>query len=330
PFSLRDIKAAIPPECFSPIVWKSMTYFFVDVLAIVGLYVAATLIDSWFFWPAFWLLGGTMFWALFVVGHDCGHGSFSRNRWINGIVGHLAHTPLLVPYHAWRISHRLHHSVTGHLEEEEAWYPLTESEYRAAPLYIRIMRFTPLLLILFPFYLMRRHPRKDGSHFLPWSRLFRQSERRDAWISSFWCFAMLGALGYLTYEFGFLFLLKYYLGPYIVFVSWLDLVTYLHHTAPEIPWYRGNDWNFLRGALSTIDRDYGFINEIHHNIGTHVVHHLFIGIPHYHLNRATEAIRPVLGEYYRRSSEPIWSAFNRSRKSCAYVSDEGGVVHYQS
>lgn len=44
----------------------------------------------------------------------------------------------------------------------------------------------------------------------------------------------------------------------------------------------------MRGGLSTIDRDYGIFNKIHHDIGTHVVHHLFPQMPHYHLEEATE------------------------------------------
>ena len=45
------------------------------------------------------------------------------------------------------------------------------------------------------------------------------------------------------------------------------------------------EWSYLRGGLSTIDRDYGIFNKIHHDIGTHVLHHLFPQIPHYHLRR---------------------------------------------
>lgn len=91
----------------------------------------------------------------------------------------------------------------------------------------------------------------------------------------------------------------------------------------------------MRGGLTTLDRDYGWINNIHHDIGTHVIHHLFPQIPHYHLVEAvsnsihnlhltndrnkrflsfrldelliflciltlqTEAAKPVLGKYYR-------------------------------
>ena len=35
------------------------------------------------------------------------------------------------------------------------------------------------------------------------------------------------------------------------------------------------EWSYLRGGLSTLDRDYGIFNNIHHDIGTHVLHHLF-------------------------------------------------------
>ena len=43
-----------------------------------------------------WVLVG-----LFVVGHDCGHGSFSRRRWVNEVVGHLAMAPLANSFATW-------------------------------------------------------------------------------------------------------------------------------------------------------------------------------------------------------------------------------------
>jgi hypothetical protein len=46
---------------------------------------------------------GFMGWALFVVGHDCGHGTYSTSKALNFIVGHVAHTPLLVPFTGWQV-----------------------------------------------------------------------------------------------------------------------------------------------------------------------------------------------------------------------------------
>jgi omega-3 fatty acid desaturase (delta-15 desaturase) len=96
------------------------------------------------------------------------------------------------------------------------------------------------------------------------------------------------------------------------------------------------EWNYMRGGLSTIDRDYGWFNNIHHDIGTHVVHHLFPQIPHYHLIEATEAIKPVLGQYYRdpEKSGPIplhlVEPLLTSLKEDHYVSDSGDIVFYQT
>jgi acyl-lipid omega-3 desaturase len=136
-------------------------------------------------------------------------------------------------------------------------------------------------------------------------------------------------LGWLTYSYGFAFFFKFYFMPYLGFVVWLDLVTYLHHTEQDIPWYRGDDWYFLKGALSTIDRDYGFINWIHHDIGTHVAHHVFSNMPHYRLKLATEAIKPLLGEYYRKSDVNVVKAFIKSSSTCYTVPDEGSPVYYE-
>lgn len=328
PFTLKDLKASIPAHCFEPSTWKSLSYFFLDVGIVAALYAIASHLNSWWFFPFFWLMQGTMFWALFVVGHDCGHGSFSKSKWLNNLIGHLCHIPILVPYHGWRISHRTHHGNTGNIDTDESWYPVSESKYQQMPWPEKLFRFY-LLLLAYPLYLFRRSPGKQGSHFLPSSPLFRPSEKWDIVTSTVLWGLMVGVLGFLTYQYGWLFLVKYYLVGYVGFVIWLDLVTFLHHTEPDIPWYRGENWYFLKGALSTIDRDYGFINSIHHNIGTHVAHHLFLGIPHYHLLTATESIKPILGDYYRKSDQPIWKSFIHSYRTCHFVPNTGAKVYYR-
>ncbi|MBD2579054.1 fatty acid desaturase [Oscillatoria sp. FACHB-1406] len=328
PFTLKQIKDAIPPHCFEPSVPRSLAYFFLDIGIIAGLYAIAAYLDSWYFFPIFWLMQGTMFWALFVVGHDCGHRSFSRYEWLNDLIGHLSHTPILVPFHGWRISHRTHHNNTGSLENDESWYPISESRYEKMTGLERFARFD-IPLLMYPVYLFKRSPGKQGTHFDPSSPLFKPSEKNQVLTSTICCIAMIVLLGVLTYQWGILWFVKYYFMPYLIFVMWLDLVTFLHHTEEDIPWYRGENWNFLKGALSTIDRDYGFINEIHHNIGTHVAHHIFLNMPHYHLKEATEAIKPLLGDYYRKSDRPIWQSFWRSYRNCHIVSDTGATVYYR-
>ena len=61
------------------------------------------------------------------------------------------------------------------------------------------------------------------------------------------------------------------------------MITLLQHTHPALPHYTTEKWSWLRGALATCDRSFGFLDTFHHHIAdTHVLHHLFSTIPHYH------------------------------------------------
>jgi omega-3 fatty acid desaturase (delta-15 desaturase) len=53
-------------------------------------------------------------------------------------------------------------------------------------------------------------------------------------------------------------------------------------------------------------------------------------MPHYNLLKATEAIKPILGEYYYKSEEPIWKSLWHSAKVCRFVPDTGDKVYYTS
>lgn len=339
PFRIGDVRAAVPEHCWRKSPWRSLWYVARDVAVVAALGAAAADMDSWAVWPFYWAAQGTMFWALFVLGHDCGHGSFSDNATLNSVVGHLLHSFILVPYHGWRISHRTHHQNHGHIHRDESWHPITEGLYRQLEPRTKKLRFTvPFPLLAFPVYLLYRSPGKTGSHFLPSSELFTPKEKGDVMVSTTcWCI-MLASLLAMACAFGPAQVLKMYGLPYLVFVMWLDLVTYLHHHGHQerLPWYRGEEWSYLRGGLTTVDRDYGWINNIHHDIGTHVIHHLFPQIPHYHLVEATKAAKPVLGRYYRepQKSGPLplhlLGVLLRSLRVDHFVSDHGDVVYYQT
>ncbi|XP_052187898.1 omega-3 fatty acid desaturase, endoplasmic reticulum-like [Diospyros lotus] len=339
PFRIAEIRAAIPKHCWVKDPWRSLSYVVRDVLVVFGLVAVAIYLQSWLVWPFYWAAQGTMFWALFVLGHDCGHGSFSDNPRLNNIVGHILHSSILVPYHGWRISHRTHHQNHGHVEKDESWVPISETIYNTLDDSTKFLRFkVPFPLFAYPLYLWTRGPGKEGSHFNPNSDLFLPGERTYVLTSTICWSAMVAFLLCLSMVIGTAQVLKIYGVPYLIFVMWLDFVTYLHHHGHEqkLPWYRGKEWSYLRGGLTTVDRDYGWFNNIHHDIGTHVIHHLFPQIPHYHLVEATKAAKSVLGRYYRepRKSGPFpFHLFNylvRSIKRDHYVSDTGEVVYYET
>lgn len=339
PFKLADIRAAIPKHCWEKNKWRSMSYVLRDVAVVFGFAAIASVLNSWVVWPLYWVAQGTMFWALFVLGHDCGHGSFSNSTNLNSVIGHILHSSILVPYHGWRISHRTHHQNHGHTENDESWHPLNKSLYDKLEASTRYLRFKlPFPMLAYPVYLWVRSPGKKGSHYNPDSDLFVPNEKKDVLTSTACWSAMVALLAGLTWTLGPIQMIKLYFIPYMLFVMWLDAVTYLHHHGHEdkLPWYRGKEWSYLRGGLTTLDRDFGWINNIHHDIGTHVIHHLFPQIPHYHLIEATEAAKPVLGRYYREpeKSSPLpfhlFGVLGRSMKRDHYVNDTGDIVYYQT
>ncbi|XP_049370143.1 omega-3 fatty acid desaturase, endoplasmic reticulum-like isoform X2 [Solanum verrucosum] len=339
PFKLSEIRAAIPKHCWIKNPWKSLSYVLRDIIIVFALVTMAIFFDNWKFWPIYWILQGTMFWAIFVLGHDCGHGSFSDSALLNSVVGHILHSFILVPYHGWRISHKTHHQNHGNVEADESWVPMPEKMYKELDFATKFFRFKiPFPLLAYPIYLITRSPGKKGSHFNPYSDLFQPNERKCVVTSTLCWTLMVALLFYLHTVIGSLQLLKLYGIPYMIFVMWLDFVTYLHHHGHEekLPWYRGKEWSYLRGGLTTVDRDYGVFNNIHHDIGTHVIHHLFPQIPHYHLVEATKAAKPVFGKYYREPKKSGAIPFHlvenlvKSMKKDHYVSDNGDIVYYQT
>src|SRR5882757_4826356 len=52
---------------------------------------------------------------LFMIQHDCGHGSFFRSRFANDWVGRVIGVLTFTPYDFWRHTHAVHHASSGNL-----------------------------------------------------------------------------------------------------------------------------------------------------------------------------------------------------------------------
>ena len=70
------------------------------------------------------------------------------------------------------------------------------------------------------------------------------------------------------------------------------MITLLQHTHKSLPHYDDKEWDWLRGALCTVDRSFGpFLNVMHHHIAdTHVSHHLFSQVQRDTLNAILRAL----------------------------------------
>jgi omega-6 fatty acid desaturase (delta-12 desaturase) len=266
----------------------------------------------------------------------------------------VLHSFLLVPYHSWRISHGMHHQSTGHLIKDQVFVPPVKARWEKRMMKIRNSVFyhafseapvyyvTTEALIMFlagwQTYLLvnttsgQKYDRW-ASHFHPSSPIFKDSQRHLVVLSDLGIAAMFCALTWFAYSFGWSSLIFNYLMPYLWCNFWLILITYLQHTDPQVPYYNGDEeWTFVRGALSTIDRNYGpVLNHLFHHIGdTHVLHHLFSKIPHYHALEASNAIKPLLGEHYKCSSPntSLFASFWQSKTTCHYVDPLEGPIMF--
>lgn len=264
----------------------------------------------------YWNVSGFFMWCLFMTGHDCGHGSFSNNSVINFIWGHLSHTPLLTPYCTWAESHRRHHVNHNHVKKDfsHIWVP---KHYKSKkPLFIKFTQMTGLYPIIGWFFYLLGAP--DGGHWIPgFGRLWKKFDFKlfvKCTFSSVCVFGFVFEI-YKLCNYNFNTFFKYYLGSWFVFCWWLVTVTYLQHhneTVDETIVYGDKSWTFLKGALQTVDRKYGYgLDDIMHNITDgHLVHHMFFTkIPHYHLKDATKALYKYLddqGVQYSQVNSPYF------------------------
>ncbi|MEM9376425.1 MAG: fatty acid desaturase [Pseudomonadota bacterium] len=333
-FTVQDLRQAIPDRCFQPNGWRACLYLVFDLCVIAGLYFILSQTQAWYIEVPVIFLIGTMLWSLFVIGHDAGHGSFSKSRTVNTFVGILVHGAILVPYRGWQRSHALHHMKTGHLQEEEVFRPAREGEdtwFRKL-----IFRSGIFVIIGWPMYKLgirnlTTYKPITGSHYLPQSDLYTKSVRVSWYLGLLSLLSFLAIYIGLGVVFGWAFFAKYILAPYLIYGAWLTLVTYMQHVSPEVPVYDAKDWTRLKGALAAVDRNYGPFNWLTHNIGNlHVIHHIFPTIPHYRLREATEAVKPILGERYRTSKGFVLFDFVRSQLRCHFVVPDQGFERYET
>uniref|UniRef100_A0ACD5TS53 Uncharacterized protein n=1 Tax=Avena sativa TaxID=4498 RepID=A0ACD5TS53_AVESA len=355
PFTLAQIKKAIPQHCFERSLIRSSYYLLRDLAVIAALlYLAMTVIPALpagpprlAAWTLYWVAQGCTAFGVWVIAHECGHHAFSDYPLLNDALGLVLHSWLLVPYFSWKYSHRRHHSNTASLERDENFVPQKKAElawYASYEPYVegnpvgRLLLIAVRLVLGWPLYLTfnshgRIYPRW-ANHFDPYGPIFSDRERALVFVTDVGLLAVWLALFKLASAFGLWWVVRVYGVPLLIVNAWLVLVVYLHHTHQALPHYDSGEWDWLRGALATVDRDFGVLNHVFHHISdTHILHHLFSALPHYHAVEATNAIRPLLGDYYNFDATPIAKALWRETKECIYVdsmADAKGVFWYSN
>ena len=214
------------------------------------------------------------------------------------------HSSLLTPYFSWRSSHRRIHIYANNLVQDHNYVPLQRPQYAAslgvdAGRLEEIAEDTPLFTFLriviqqlfsLPCYLFANTTANEGalyktrsnaflgnSHLHSSGTLLRPEEATYILLSDLGMLLMGAALWYASTMVGFSTVALLYLQPYLWVNKWVAIITYLHHTYPDIPRYEAAAWTFLKGALATVDREFGWIGKhMFHNITEfQVIHHSF-------------------------------------------------------
>lgn len=220
---------------------------------------------------------------LFMIAHDCGHGSFFPVRWANDWTGRVLGVLTLTPYDLWRRSHAVHHAGSGNLDRRGIGDvdTLTVREYAAlsrfARLRYRLYRHPAVMFGLGPPYLfLLQHRLPLGFMRKGWA----------PWISTMTTNAAIVAMAaLLMWAVG--------VGPFLLVHLPILLIGaaigvwlfYVQHQFEGTQWDGAETWNVHAAALNgssyyDLPAPLAWLTA---NIGIHQVHHLASRIPCYRL-----------------------------------------------
>jgi omega-6 fatty acid desaturase (delta-12 desaturase) len=230
---------------------------------------------------------------IFIIFHDCGHGSFMRSPRANLFWGWVTGMLVFTPFHQWRHEHALHHATAGDLDRRgigDIW-TLTVEEYlersRWKRFAYRLARNPIVLFVVAPLYvflIVNRFP----------SRTSAKRERRSVhWTNA----VLLAVVVLMSLTIG----IKAYLliqGPVVVLAAAAGIwLFYVQHQFEGVYWERRKDWDYLDAALkgSSFYKLPKVLQWFSGNIGFHHIHHLSPRIPNYNLEKCHKA-NPVFQE----------------------------------
>jgi omega-6 fatty acid desaturase (delta-12 desaturase) len=222
---------------------------------------------------------------LFMIQHDCGHGSFFPHQQVNDWIGRVIGVVTLTPYDFWRRTHAIHHATAGNLDRRGIGDvdTLTVSEYRSRSrlgrLQYRLYRHPLVMFGLGPaylFFLQQRLPvGMMRAGWLPWLSTMATNAAIAAIVAALiW---LIGAKAFLLVHLPIM-LLAASIGVWLFYVQ---------HQFEQTSWNDTAGWDFHDAALhgsSHYDLP-AVLRWFTANIGVHHVHHLCSRIPYYRLAR---------------------------------------------
>jgi omega-6 fatty acid desaturase (delta-12 desaturase) len=221
---------------------------------------------------------------VFVVFHDCAHGSLLPSRRANTWVGTVLGLLVLSPFGRWRQDHNGHHATSGDLDRRGIGDvpTLTVAEYQARSgrgrLAYRLFRHPVVMFGLGPVVGMLIGPRFVARGARP--RIRKSVLGTDA--------ALVVIVAALCWLIGWEDLLIVWAPAALLAGSVGIWLFYVQHQFEDAYWQRRGEWSYAEAALlgSSYLKLPKLLQFFTGNIGLHHVHHLNARIPNYNLQRA--------------------------------------------
>lgn len=228
---------------------------------------------------------------MFIIFHDCTHGSFFKNRKANAIVGTIIGVLTLFPYEKWKREHAIHHASSGNLDKRgvgDIWVMTIEEYIEASKwtrLKYRLYRHPLVMFGLGPLWLIlvtSRFNRKDA----------RKKERQNTYLINISLVVLYSVLIYLIGWQAFLIVQGATMFIAGVLGIWLF---YVQHTFEDSYFEDEQEWDYVKAAIegSSYYELPKVLQWVTGNIGFHHVHHLSPRVPNYHLEKAHTSTPPL-------------------------------------
>ncbi len=248
---------------------------------------------------------------LFMIQHDCGHGSFFKSQKVADTVGFWIGVLTLTPYRYWRKTHAYHHAHSGDLDFRGFGDidTLTVSEYYdksfLGRLRYRTYRHPVVLLGLGGLYLFAL------KHRYPWD-IPRRWKRE--WVSVWQTNAVLAAIvAFMWLTIGLKAFILVHLPILLYTVSAGVWLFYVQHQFEETYWHEHEKWSYFDAGLEgsshlVLPR---WLQWITASIGIHHIHHISARIPNYKLQECLDSIP----EFQEVTKISMWDGIKTLRLS---------------
>jgi len=240
-------------------------------------------VSYWLSLPVIVLAAGFMV-RVFIIFHDCGHGSFFKSRAANDVVGTITGILTFTPYYDWRAEHAQHHATAGDLDRRgtgDVW-TMTVNEYKQASFWQRLgyhLYRNPFVLLgvapMYLFLLKQRLPHRGSG----------TREKMSVLVTDL---ALAVIVGLLFATIGVKATLLVELPLMAVAGAGGIWLFYVQHQFERVYWERHDRRDYLAVAMegSSLYALPRVLQWFAGNIGFHHIHHLSPRIPNYHLPKA--------------------------------------------